>query len=62
MNCFNCKFWRPLDENERIPEESLGNCEFPIVLPYSMRLCLREKVSTYGDQGEFCKLWVKKND
>lgn len=59
-NCWTCKYWEPYDLAESNPEESLGECNFPIVLPFSMRYCGREKVGTYGDQGENCNTYSER--
>lgn len=56
--CFTCKHWVPINPAERTPEKSLGDCQFPTVLPWSMRYCNGEKVPTFGEQGGECRGYV----
>jgi len=58
--CFDCQYWAPHDDTEPFPQESLGLCLFPAVLPWSMRYSNRERVETYGDQGTECKCFKPK--
>ena len=55
--CFDCRHWAAHDITETDPSESLGQCDYSAPIPHAWRYCLRERVGTYGDEGQFCPVF-----